>query len=314
MNINGTDASDNLTGTSDADLIRGMAGNDTLYGTMGNDTLDGGTQVDSMIGGSGDDIYYFDTRFDKAQENLNEGADLIVYTAPDTYIGPANIERFEVATTSAVALLGNLLSNTIRGNAGNDTLLGGAGNDSIWGSFGDDSIFGGNDDDRLDGGGDADVVRGGKGNDTVYGGTGNDTLGGDAGNDYLSGGLGNDTYRFSRGDGQDNIVDIDATAGNADVLQFQTDVAHDQLWFSQSGNNLVISIIGTNDKIMIAGGAASANFHIEQIKAGGKILSDTQVANLVQTMASMTPPAMGQTTLTDAQRTQLAPVLAANWN
>ena len=314
MEINGTEASNNLTGTSDSDHIRGLAGSDTLNGGMGNDSLDGGTQADTLIGGAGDDVYYFDTRFDRAQENLDEGNDLLIYTAPDTYIGPANIERFEIATTEGAALLGNILSNSIKGNAGYDTLLGGSGDDSLWGSFGDDSLFGGDGMDRIDGGGDADKIRGGRGNDTLYGGTGNDTLAGDVGNDYLGGGLGNDTYLFSRGHGQDSIVDIDTSAGNTDVLQFQAEVSHDQLWFSQSGNNLTISVIGTTDSVMIAGGAGSASFHIEQIKAGGKTLSDTQVANLVQAMASMTPPAMGQTTLTDAQRTQLAPVLAANWS
>lgn len=314
MNITGTDASNNLIGTSDADLIRGLVGNDTLYGNEGNDSLDGGPDADSMYGGLGDDVYYFDKSYDKAYENPDEGNDLLIYTAPGSYIAPKNIERFEIATAISAAFIGNELGNSIMGNAGNDTLLGSRGNDSIWGSFGDDSIYGGADADRLDGGGGADRLGGNDGDDTLYGGLGQDTLYGATGNDYLGGGAGNDTYLIYRGEGQDNIVDIDATVGNTDVLQFQSGIAHDQLWFSQSGNNLTISVIGTTDSVMIAGGAGSASFHIEQIKADGKTLSDTQVSNLVQAMASMTPPAMGQTTLTDAQRAQLAPVLAANWS
>jgi hypothetical protein len=37
------------------------------------------------------------------------------------------------------------------------------------------------------------------------------------------------------------------------------------------------------------------------------------VQNLVQAMASFSPPAMGQTTLPQDYRDSLAPVLAANW-
>ena len=56
-------------------------------------------------------------------------------------------------------------------------------------------------------------------------------------------------------------------------------------------------------------------YHVEQIKAGdGKVLQDTEVDKLVQAMAGFTVPAMGQTTLTAAQQTALAPVLAASWH
>jgi hypothetical protein len=56
-------------------------------------------------------------------------------------------------------------------------------------------------------------------------------------------------------------------------------------------------------------------YHVEQIKSGdGKLLQDTQVDKLVQAMAAFAPPAMGQTSLTAAQQTALAPVLAANWH
>ena len=207
-----------------------------------------------------------------------------------------NVENLTLLGQKSIDGAGNNLSNVISGNIGANILSGREGDDTLNGQGGDD------------------LLTGDAGSDKLYGGTGADLLDGGTGNDYLSGGTGNDTYTFTRGGGQDNIVDIDSTIGNTDVLQFQSGIAHDQLWFSKSGNNLTISVIGTTDSVMIAGGAGSASFHIEQIKAGGKTLSDTQVANLVQAMASMTPPGMGQTTLTDAQRTQLAPVLAANWS
>ena len=185
----------------------------------------------------------------------------------------------------------------LQGTSSNDgNLRGYASNDTINGGLGDDKLYGEGGDDKL------------------YGGLGNDLLDGGTGNDYLDGGAGSDTYLFSRGGGQDTIYDADSSLGVTDIVQFQPGIAHDQLWFSQSGTHLTISVIGTSDSVKIAGGAGSATFRIEQLTAGGKTLSHTQVANLVQAMATMTPPAMGQTTLSAAQQAQLAPVLAANWS
>jgi hypothetical protein len=43
------------------------------------------------------------------------------------------------------------------------------------------------------------------------------------------------------------------------------------------------------------------------------MLLGSQVENLVQAMAAFAPPAVGQTTLPQNYRDQLAPVIAANW-
>jgi hypothetical protein len=56
--------------------------------------------------------------------------------------------------------------------------------------------------------------------------------------------------------------------------------------------------------------------HVEQFitrASDGKTLLDSQVQNLVSAMAGFAPPAAGQTTLTAAYQTSLAPVFAANW-
>ena len=45
----------------------------------------------------------------------------------------------------------------------------------------------------------------------------------------------------------------------------------------------------------------------------GKTLLDSNVQNLVQAMASFSPPAMGQTTLPPAYASQLNSMIAANW-
>jgi hypothetical protein len=64
----------------------------------------------------------------------------------------------------------------------------------------------------------------------------------------------------------------------------------------------------------LAHGYPGSPSHIEAIKTSdGKTLLDSQVQNLVNAMAAFAPPAAGQTTLSAAYQTSLAPVLAANW-
>ncbi|WP_411885843.1 calcium-binding protein [Polaromonas sp. YR568] len=149
-------------------------------------------------------------------------------------------------------------------------------------------------------------------------GTGNaldNELTGNASNNTLAGGAGSDTYQAYRGMAQDRIVENDATVGNTDVLSFITGVSNNQLWFSHTGNDLAINIIGTADRMTVQNWYLGNQYHVEQIKTSdNKVLLDTQVEALVQAMAGFVPPSMGQTTLTAAQQTALAPVLAANWH
>jgi Ca2+-binding RTX toxin-like protein len=159
------------------------------------------------------------------------------------------------------------------------------------------------------------ILDGGNGNDVLWASAGNDQLLGGAGNDTLDGGAGNDTYKLGRGYGSDTIVENDTTSGNTDIAQFQSGIATDQLWFQHVGNNLEVSIIGTNDKFNIQNWYSGSRYHVEQFKtADGKVLRDTQVDALVSAMASFTAPSAGQTMLPENYLTALAPVIAANWH
>lgn len=108
--------------------------------------------------------------------------------------------------------------------------------------------------------------------------------------------------------------DTDATAGVQDQLLFGSDIAAEQIWLRQSGNNLEISLIGTGDKVTVANWYLGQDHHVEVLKlADGRQLLDSQVQSLVQAMAAFAPPAAGQTTLPDSFAAALSPVIAANW-
>ena len=97
-------------------------------------------------------------------------------------------------------------------------------------------------------------------------------------------------------------------------MLFSTGVAADQLWFQHTANDLKVSIIGTGDSFTVSNWYQGAANHVATFQtADGKVVSDAAVENLVAAMASMTPPPVGQTTLTQQQHQTLDPVIAANW-
>jgi Ca2+-binding RTX toxin-like protein len=296
--LNGNELDNSLTAGDDGmalygqggdDQLFGGAGDDSLYGGVGNDALWALSGNDSVLGGAGNDQYYVSDANNRITEYADEGMDSVTLfgLTTNSYTLSDNVENLDVfqvfaQTGNVITLIGNAQNNGIEGNASGDA--------TQW-----YSIFGG------------------LGDDILFGSIGNDSLDGGVGNDLLRGGDGSDTYLFHRGDGLDVVDDTDANVGDIDRLVFDSSVANDQLWFSMSGQDLVVSVIGTTDRVTIQQWGAGAANHVEQFSAGGKTLADTQVANLVQAMASMSPPASGQTTLSSTQRAQLDPVLAASW-
>ncbi len=269
----GTGARDGMNITLSSTGV--IASNAALrFSLDGSDRLDGGAGADTLVGGTGDDIYYVDNVSDAVVELSGQGFDTVRSSVSHSLA--SHVDNL-MLTGSAVSGTGNDLANLILGNSGNNILDGGAGADSLRGSAGADTLIGG------------------------------------LGNDLLDGGAGNDTYRFSRGDGQDSIWESDTTVGNQDMLSFDSTVAFDQLWFKRVGNNLEVSVIGTADKLTVSNWYVSSQWHVEQVAASDKILVDTQVQALVDAMASMTPPPLGQTALSAAQASALQPVLASSW-
>jgi Ca2+-binding RTX toxin-like protein len=183
---------------------------------------------------------------------------------------------------------GGLGKDTLQGDVGDDVLSGGAGDDSLYGGTGVDVLDGGADNDELQGDANNDVLRGSAGNDSLYGGAGDDVLDGGAGSDVLYGGTGtelgggNDTFRFGRGSGQDTIHEA---VGDFDQDKIQiVGVSDRELAFSLVGKDLLISIIGTEDSLLVSRYFDGSARTIETIELeGGMSLSKSDVFGLALT-------------------------------
>ena len=227
-----------------------------------------------------------------------------------------NVENLVLQGAGGQGGAGNALNNVITGGVGLNIIDGLAGHDTI------------------DGGDGNDIIYGGDGNDSLVGGIGNDSLTGDGnsglfgsstgtapGNDVYRGGVGadslvdssttsNDTFIWGRGEGADTLSD----AGGTDQLSVLAGVTSDQVWLRHVGNNLEISVIGTSDTFTVNNWYTATANQVESIQlSDGKTLASGNVQNLVNAMASFTPPAAGQTTLPANYQTSLNPVIAANW-
>ncbi len=272
--LSGNDGGNRLYGGDGDDVIRGGAGIDELYGGAGDDELDGGTGADRLIGGAGDDSYRVDDSGDSIIEGAGEGYDQVL-SFIDGYTLGDELEGLHLQG-AAVSGSGNALDNRLVGNQGANVLYGMGGNDS------------------LDGG---------------------------PGNDLLEGGIGDDLYYFDRGSDQDRIFDVDAAPKrhrgrgvDTDSLSFDTDIRHDQLWFSRLDTDLNVAVIGTANQVTITDWYAGTGNQIEIFQSGdNRTLLSADVDQLVQAMADFTPPASGELDLSPELYNQLEPVLTASW-
>lgn len=335
-NLTGGSANDSLRGNSASNALKGAGGNDSLLGEAGDDVLNGGTGDDVLNGGVGaGDTASFEGL------SLAISANLQVAGAQNTGAGFDTLLDIENLTggTGNDSLTGNSLNNVLNGGTGADVLSGVQGNDSYYVDHAADNVV-----EASAADGDADIIfstvsysLGGRyvetltltgsaainatGNgraNVLHGNAAANILNGQAGNDTLSGGGGDDVYYFSRGHGTDIVLENETQqyASNKDTVAFATGIAVDQLWFRNAGNfDLEVSIIGTSDKIIIDNWYASQGNNIEQFQtADGQVLLGAQVQALVQAMSYLTPPPLGQTTLSPEQQSALATVIAASWN
>ncbi|MBZ9678258.1 calcium-binding protein [Mesorhizobium sp. ES1-1] len=320
--LNGNTGNDILYGGAGNDVISGFAGNDTLVGQVGNDYLAGAVGNDLYIynlGDGADSVEDIDAVVTTASADITAANALGVNASGivNTWVGGYNwntstsklmkaqdggVDTIKLGPAIGVDDLAfswsgeNLLmtiGNPANGNSINlkqqsiaagrieKLQLDGAGpiNLAVAASAGS----------TVSGSTDADLIFGLGGNETLNGNAGNDILVGGLGNDTLVGGAGNDQYRFKAGDGADTIVESGTYTDN-DELDFGAGIDANELWFSQQGNNLVVSVLGTTDKVTVTDWFAGPGNVVETIKSGdGKVLHSSDVATMVAAMAAFDP-------------------------
>ncbi|GAA5083090.1 Ig-like domain-containing protein [Lysobacter panacisoli] len=300
-NLQGGIGADELRGGDGVDTLLGGDGNDSLYGDGGNDSLDGGIGDDVLEGGIGNDTLLGGAGNDQLLGG--DGDDVIDGgTGGDRMAGGAGVDTLTYASATSGIVL-NLASGSNSGGAAGDIIedafervIGSAFADTITGSAGDDNIEGGAGNDTLYGGAGNDTLIGGDGNDTIDAQSGNDVLVGGAGNDILIGGDDSDTYLIDLGSGSDEIRNYDSSGDDIDVIGYQ-DISRNALWFSRTGNDLVIAVVGTGvqttikDWYVTATAGDRANYKIDFILAGNHVSSTINAEGLVNLMAGYTKPA-----------------------
>lgn len=174
---------------------------------------------------------------------------------------------------------GNELDNTLAGNRGHNRLAGLGGNDVLLGEAGDDTLDGGQ------------------------------------GNDTLAGGSGDDIYLFGRGGGRDRIVQADARSQDHDVLQLGNGIDHTWVWFSRSGSDLAIDVVGTTDRVTMVDWFTEGNQRVDQIRTSdGWSLAQRDVQQLVDAMAAFSAADAAEARIEPRQLAMLAPVLGTSWH
>jgi hypothetical protein len=282
----GAGAGVSVSGTGNQ--VNVTAGNNIIQ-TTGSTTINlSGSGTTAMIAGDGDAV------------SANGAGDGIAITGD-------NVQ---------VSLLGNGSALTVSGN--NSTVSVTGDNDTV-------SITG--DQSTITVTGTAAAIQvSGSTNVVLGGGTDAVSLGSGTGNVAL--GSGNDTITLQDSD----IVTANTAAGDSsnassavitesgsvqpqsNELAFSS-ANSDQLWFSRSGNDLLISVIGTSSEIDISGWYNASSSAVQSFEAAdGKMLTSNDVNALVSAMASFNPPAAGSTTLPETYQSQLQPVIAANWH
>ncbi|WP_054743341.1 calcium-binding protein [Cellulosilyticum ruminicola] len=306
---------DILDGGADNDILYGGAGNDSLNGETGDDILDGGADNDILYGGSGIDTYIFkkgygneiirgydkynselnqeqllmkDIRFDEVElENLGDDLIVRVKETNDTVTLENYLKGGEYALGKIVFADGKTYGYEeviqdkwiVEGDNGDNIISLGhlKGKAYVYGKGGDDILQGSQGDDYISGGPGNDYLYGNEGNDQIYGDAGNDILDGGLGNDYLEGRSGNDIYIYTKGHGNDHIINYSSESTDLDELLLE-DVAFEDVELEVKGSHLFIHIKDTNETVTIEKYFDDTKCELERITfADGTVLTYNDV-------------------------------------
>jgi len=153
----------------------------------------------------------------------------------------------------------------VSGNS--DILTGGSGSDSLVSYSGTNTLVAGSGSNTL--------IADSDGN-TLVAGTGSDLLVLYGANEAITAGTGETTINNGAG-GQ-------TTSSNE--LTFAPGISTDQLWFVQSGNDLRIDVMGTQNEVTISNWFGSVGNNLSEIATSDGSEIDSQVSQLVQAMAT----------------------------
>ncbi|WP_422466858.1 calcium-binding protein [Endozoicomonas sp. ALC013] len=321
--IRGFNGDDQLSGDGGDDLLEGGNGHDTLNGQAGNDTLKGGRGNDTYVftagdgqdvinnaGGGNDTLLFEGISFNQVASGLSRfGSDLILniqggtdtVTLKDWFLGGDN-----VVDTIRFASGGQITADQIFGAFGgtNPDTNGSPDYQNVPDERGYATILNGQAGDQI--------ILGSSDAEMLDGGAGDDHLHGNVGNDYLMGGDGNDTYHFTTGGGADTINNLSNSAVDQDVLQL-LGIEEENLWFTRSGDHLLIDVIGSDDQITVQDWYSNDAQKLDKIRTGDAVLLANKVENLVNAMAGFDAPPAGEAQLPQNVRDQVTPVIAASW-
>ncbi len=320
---------DIMTGRDGDDTIEGRSGNDSISGGVGNDTIRAGLGNDSIDGGAGDDV--LDGNGNQAgfdDETMRAGID-----DNDTYLfgwgdGHDTIRDFDWRSGSEDTLQfkdGVAISDVSFeriANSSEDLLITlGDGADSVtvknWFSYNSNfykierleyadgtvldftyvdthlNKMGTMERDTLHGSRSSETFFGFSGDDTLYGRDGDDIIDGGTGDDLLDGGKGSDTYLFNRGSGRDTVIESTANFEDLDTILLGPDILPEDVIVGLSATDLILSIKGTEDRLIIKNGFSSNTQAktIEQLHfANGQVWNhtDLQIRAIVMTIGDET--------------------------
>ena len=113
---------------------------------------------------------------------------------------------------------------------------------------------------------------------SLTGSSGRDNFDGGKGDDVLSGGAGSDTFIWSKGDGNDTIVESDVSKASTDRLVLK-DVSPGDLDLFHRGTDLFITVKSTGEVIRVADQFRDVNNVVQDWNATGSGLEQIQFAN-----------------------------------
>jgi Ca2+-binding RTX toxin-like protein len=223
------------------EALKGTTADDALEGFETNDVMIGGKGNDRVLGGLGDDTYRF---------ALGDGSDFVADTG-----GADKIEFGSGILENNVSVTRDFANLVLTLNTGEKITIANAFDVTTGAIIATNMIetiqfaSGNNwDTTRIKQEIAKSLIAGNSAAIDVYGLDTDDLLTGGAGNEELLGGAGNDTYKFSRGDGNDLIRDVQGL----NHIQLGAGIAQNQVAVKRVGEDLTITL-NTGETLQVRG-------------------------------------------------------------